>query len=452
MAVVLDLYQCTLCFQIFNNCLSCLIAIHAGILRICVHDLCIIGHHVDNFQIVPQPHFKVVRVVCRCDLYHAGSEVHFHIIVCHNGDLTVYQRQDQCLSHQIFVAFIVGVDCYGSIAQQGFRTGGRQFQISAAVLQRIPQMPEMPCLHFVFYFCIGNGSQTLRAPVDDTFAAVDQTFLVVLDKYFLDCLAAALVHGKAFSCPVAGGAQLFQLFHDPAAVLLLPCPCTFQKSFSADVLFFDALFPHGFHDLGFGRNGSVVGTRQPQGTVAGHPLPANQNILQSFVQCMTHVQLSGDVRRRDHDGIGLLLGIHMGREAAAVVPHFIDAVFKVFRLVRFRQFLFHKVRSFPFRSPIKKAPAILRIAQGESAGKFSVCCPCYHLNSATILPHSSCTVTGANRHRLPISVLTETSPVLLRGYLLPHCPKTYTDRFLSVRTSGGILLLFSAFLVFFREH
>ena len=68
------------------------------------------------------------------------------------------------------------------------------------------------------------------------------------------------------------------------------------------------------------------------------------------------------------------------------------------------------------------------------------------------LPHSSCTVTGANRHRLPISVPTETSPVLLRGYLLPHCPKTYTDRFLSVRTSGGILLLFSAFLVFFRKH
>ena len=164
---------------------------------------------------------------------------------------------------------------------------------------------------------------------------------------------------------------------------------------------------------------------------------------------MTHVQRSGDVRRRDHDGIGLLLRVHMGREAAAVVPHFIDAVFKVFRLVRFCQFLFHKVRSFPFRSPIKKAPAILRIAQGESAGKFSVCCPCYHLNSATILPHSSCTVTGANRHRLPISVLTETSPVLLRGYLLPHCPKTYTDRFLSVRTSGGILLLFSAFLVSF---
>ena len=80
---------------------------------------------------------------------------------------------------------------------------------------------------------------------------------------------------------------------------------------------------------------------------------------------MTHVQLSGDVRRRDHDGIGLLLRVHMGREASAVVPHFIDAVFKVFRLVRFRQFLFHKVRSFPFRSPIKKAPAILQNCSGR---------------------------------------------------------------------------------------
>ena len=194
-------------------------------------------------------------------------------------------------------------------------------------------MPEMPCLHFIFYFCIRNGSQTLGAPVDDTFAAVDQTFLVVLDKYFLDCLAAALVHGKAFSCPVAGGAQLFQLFHDSAAVLLLPCPCTFQKCLSADVLFLDALFAHCLYDLGFGCDGGVVGTRQPQSAVAGHALPANEDILQGLIQCVTHVQLSGDVWRGNYDGVRLFLAVYVGSKAAAVVPHLIDAVFELLRLV-----------------------------------------------------------------------------------------------------------------------
>ena len=97
--VILDFYQCALSLQIFHDCLSCLVAIHARILRVCIHDLCIVRHDIDDFQIMAQTDFKVVRVVCRCDLYHAGSEVHFNIVVCHNGNLTVYQRQDQSLAH-----------------------------------------------------------------------------------------------------------------------------------------------------------------------------------------------------------------------------------------------------------------------------------------------------------------------------------------------------------------
>ena len=213
MVIVLDLHQSALCLQIFYNCLSRLIAIHAGILGICVYDLGIIRHHVDNFQVVPQTNFKVVRVVRRCDLYHAGSEVHLHIVICYNGNFTVYQRQDQSLAHQILVPFIIRVYCYGSIAQQSFRTGGRQFQIAAAILERIAQVPEVTSLVLIFYLCIGNGSETLRAPVDDALATVDQTFLVILDENFLDCLAAAFVHGKTLSGPVTGRTQLFQLFY-----------------------------------------------------------------------------------------------------------------------------------------------------------------------------------------------------------------------------------------------
>ena len=194
-------------------------------------------------------------------------------------------------------------------------------------------MPEMASLIFVLYFCIRNGGQAFRAPVDDALATVDQSLLIVLDENFLDSLAASLVHGEALSRPVAGGAKLFQLLDDSAAVLLFPCPCTFQKCLSADVLFLDALFAHCLYDLGFGCDGGVVGTRQPQSAVAGHALPANEDILQGLIQCVTHVQLSGDVWRGNYDGVRLFLAVHVGSKAAAVVPHLIDAVFELLRLV-----------------------------------------------------------------------------------------------------------------------
>ena len=90
----------------------------------------------------------------------------------------------------------------------------------------------------------------------------------------------------------------------------------------------------------------MVGSRQPQSAVAGHPLPANQNILECLVQGMSHVQLAGNVRRGNDDGIRFLLRIHMGSKAAAVIPHLINAVFKIFWLVGFCQFLFHIFNSF----------------------------------------------------------------------------------------------------------
>ena len=152
--IVFDFYQRALSLQVFYDCLSCFIAIHAGILRIIIYNLGIIGHHVDNFQIMPQTNFEVVRVVCRCNLYHAGSKVHFYIVICYNRNLPVYQRQNQGFAYQVFIPFIVGVDCYGSITQQGFRTGGRQFQIAATIFQGIPQMPEMAGLVFIFHLSI----------------------------------------------------------------------------------------------------------------------------------------------------------------------------------------------------------------------------------------------------------------------------------------------------------
>ena len=204
--IIFDFNQCPFCFQIGNNGFPCFVTIHAGILRIIVCNFCIVSHNIDDWQVMPQTNFKVVRVVGWGNLYNACSEVHFYIVIGNNRNFPMYQRQNQSLANQMLIPFIIRVDCNGRITQQGFWTGGCQFQIAAAILQRIPQVPEMTCLVFIFDFCIGNGSQAFRTPVNNPFAPINQAFFIVANEYFLDCLIAAFIHGEPFPFPVTGRA------------------------------------------------------------------------------------------------------------------------------------------------------------------------------------------------------------------------------------------------------
>ena len=57
----------------------------------------------------------------------------------------------------------------------------------------------------------------------------------------VDGLVAALVHREAQAIPVTGGAELFELLDNPAAVLILPRPGALQELFAADFFLCDAL-------------------------------------------------------------------------------------------------------------------------------------------------------------------------------------------------------------------
>ena len=154
--------------------------------------------------------------------------------------------------------------------------------------------------------CIGNGGLADRAPVDDAGAFVDVAFLVQLYKYLKHCIGAALVHGKTLSVPVSGGAQLVQLLDDAGAVLLLPIPACLQEFVAAQIVLIDAFFSQLVDYLHLGCDCCVVGTRLPQRLVALHSLVTGQDVLHGVIQCMTHMQLSGNVRRWHNDGKGLL--------------------------------------------------------------------------------------------------------------------------------------------------
>ena len=98
--------------------------------------------------------FKVVRVVGWGNLYNACSEVHFYIVIGNNRNFPMYQRQNQSLANQMLIPFIIRVDCNGSIAQQGFRTGGCDLYKSAFLTyDRIINVPEKSVLILMLYLC-----------------------------------------------------------------------------------------------------------------------------------------------------------------------------------------------------------------------------------------------------------------------------------------------------------
>ena len=244
---------------------------------------------------------------------------------------------------QVGITGVLPVDGHSRIAQHGLRPGGCQLQRLAGFLDRIQQVPEMSVLGLVLHLGIGNRGIAVRAPVYHAVAAVDQALFIQVDEHFFDGPAAALIQCEALTVPVAGGAQLFQLLNNAAAVFLLPGPGALQKFLAPDLLLGDSLFAHGLDNLGLRCDGSMVGSRQPQGGISLHPAETDQDILQRFIQRMAHVQLAGDVRRRNHNGVRFFLGIHFRVEIAALHPEIVDAALHFLRFVGFCQFFAHIV-------------------------------------------------------------------------------------------------------------
>ena len=151
---------------------------------------------------------KVVRVMCRCDLYAAGSEFLVNIGIRNDRDLTVYDRKQQLLSDDVFVTLIIRVYRNRRITEHRLRSGRRDLHKSAFLADdRIVDMPEKSILLLMFYFRVRNGCLADRTPVDDTGSLVDVSFFVQLDKYFKHCVRAALIHGETFSLPVCGRSE-----------------------------------------------------------------------------------------------------------------------------------------------------------------------------------------------------------------------------------------------------
>ena len=124
-------------------------------------------------------------------------------------------------------------------------------------------------------------------------------------KGFFNGFREAVVHGEALAAPVHGRAKAADLAADVAAGLILPFPDFLEKFFAAQVVATLALsFKLTLHQHLRGDTG-VVGTRLPQGVTTLHAAETDQGVHDRVVEAVTHVQAAGDVRRRNHDGVGL---------------------------------------------------------------------------------------------------------------------------------------------------
>ncbi|MBT9159613.1 MAG: hypothetical protein DDT26_00873 [Dehalococcoidia bacterium] len=91
----------------------------------------------------------------------------------------------------------------------------------------------------------------------------------------------------------------------------------------------------------------MVNSREPQGGIALHTVPASQYVFQCGGQGMTQVKLAGDIRRRHDDNEGLLLRVDPGSKVALLQPELIPFAFNPLRLVCFRYFADHISISMP---------------------------------------------------------------------------------------------------------
>ena len=248
------------------------------------------------------------------------------------------------LAYEPCITRIFRIHCDPSISGNCFRPGGDDGEERARLSRDFdPEMPQEPFLWLHLHFLVRKRGQRRRAPVHHPFAAVNQSLFVKIDEHFVHATGILRVHREPLTAPVAGSAKLFELLDNDAAVFFLPLPNPLQEFLAAEIeaalLLF--LFELLFHDHLRG-NARVVRPRQPKDLFAIHARFAGEDVLDGVVEYVPHVQHTGNIWRRDDDGIRRLGRSRIGNEQVIVQPELVPLRFDRFGFVGFRD-LGHKI-------------------------------------------------------------------------------------------------------------
>ena len=117
MCMRLYLNQKPLCFKVCNKLFSALIAVHACILaRPSIHG-CIVIDYNNLFEIMALSYLKIVRVMCRSNLYTSGSEFFVYIGIRNYRNFPVCHWKLEHFSNDILITLILRIYCNRSISK-----------------------------------------------------------------------------------------------------------------------------------------------------------------------------------------------------------------------------------------------------------------------------------------------------------------------------------------------
>ena len=179
MSMIFYFYKKSHFIHLFNNNVSGFVTIHTLEFSTIFVDSCIIIKHINHFKIMSLTNFKIVRVVCRCNLNNTCSKFHINIFVCKYRNLTIHKRKKHLLSNNILVSIIIRINCNSSISQHSLRTSCCKFNVlTRFTYYLISHMPEVTCLLFMFYFCITNCCMTNWTIINNFIALVDVSLFI----------------------------------------------------------------------------------------------------------------------------------------------------------------------------------------------------------------------------------------------------------------------------------
>ena len=320
--------------------------------------------------LVPLADFEIVEVVRGRDLDRAGALFRIGIFVGDNRDQATDQRQPNALADQMLIARIVRMHRDRRVAQHRLRPRGGDGQPFAGLFallvhDRIFEVVEVAV--WVFGQDLGERRRVERravvarpfegalgldlhdlevrdrglelgVPVDEALVLVDEPLAIELNEHLGDRARQALVEGEALAAPVAGGAEALELGHDRAARFGLPRPDALDERLAAHraAVRLLPLHEHAF-DHHLRGDAGMIDARLPQHVAAVHAPVAAQDILKRVVERVAHMQIAGDVRRRNDDAKRLRLRPvgATGPEGARLLPKRGGAAFRRSEVERF---------------------------------------------------------------------------------------------------------------------
>ena len=162
-------------------------------------------------------HFIVIEVMGRRYFNATRSKFWVDIVVSNNWDSSITERQVHEFADQVGVALVFRVNSYCRIPKHGLWSGSRNCEVLIGVGDRVVEVPQMAIFLFRDYFQIGDGGVQLWIPVHQAVAAINQSFVIEIDKDFLDHSGKLLIHGEAFTGPIQGGTHASELLRDDSA-------------------------------------------------------------------------------------------------------------------------------------------------------------------------------------------------------------------------------------------